>query len=264
VYDATNRPAILIDSEGYAITNLYDNLDRLVRRSFPDGTSEQTNYGNILDAVQTVDRLGRTNSLVYDGNRRLLTITNAASQVTRFGWCNCGAVGTLTDPKGNVTTWERDLQGRVTNKVYAAGAPVAYAYRTDNGLLDSILDGNGQITQYNYNLDGSLQQVVYTNAVIATPSVSFAYDPNYRRVTQMIDGTGTNTYGYYPVNGTIGAGRLATNTVTGLVSAQIVYGYDALGRATRRAISGSKSGILRHIEEAWEREGGVQSCASHP
>jgi hypothetical protein len=36
--------------------------------------------------------------------------------------------------------------------------------------------------------------LTYSNAVVATPGVSFSYDTNFSRVATMIDGIGTNTY----------------------------------------------------------------------
>src|SRR5690242_19550838 len=33
-------------------------------------------------------------------------------------WCTCGALNSITDPLGRTTSWVRDLQGRVTAKVY--------------------------------------------------------------------------------------------------------------------------------------------------
>jgi len=44
---------------------------------------------------------------------RVTDIQDALSRVTHFEWCACGSLASLTDPLGRVTTWTRDLQGRV-------------------------------------------------------------------------------------------------------------------------------------------------------
>ena len=77
----------------------------------------------------------------------------------------------------------------------------------------------------------------YSNAVVATPSVSFTYDTNYNRVLTMVDGVGTNVYSYLAMTNTVlGAGQLAS--VDGpLTNDTITYNYDALGRVTNRAIN---------------------------
>jgi len=41
--------------------------------------------------------------------------------------------------------------------------------------------------------------VTYSNAVVATPGVSFTYDTNFNRVATMVDGIGTNVYAYHPL-----------------------------------------------------------------
>jgi YD repeat-containing protein len=43
---------------------------------------------------------------------------DALGRVTHLEWCGCGSLESITDPLGRVTTWLRDLQGRVTAKAY--------------------------------------------------------------------------------------------------------------------------------------------------
>ena len=64
-----------------------------------------------------------------------------------------------------------------------------------------MTDAKNQTTLYGYFIDDNLKQVSYSNAVVATPGVSFTYDTNYDRITSMVDGTGTNIYSYYTVSG---------------------------------------------------------------
>lgn len=104
----------------------------------------------------------------------------------------------------------------------------------------------GQISTFTYNQDNSLQAVVYTNVAIATPTVSYTYDPNYARVVTMVDGAGTTTYTYRTV-GALGAIQLAS--VDGPLSNDTVtFGYDELGRVTERLINGT--GVSRTFDSA--------------
>ena len=41
-----------------------------------------------------------------------LSTTDPAGHLTRYGHYPDGKLKTLTDPNGNLTTWERDIQGR--------------------------------------------------------------------------------------------------------------------------------------------------------
>ena len=100
----------------------------------------------------------------------------------------------LIDAKGQSTTWERDVQGRVTREIRADGTTdVLYAYETSIGRLHTLTDPEDQVKTYAYALDDRLLGVAYTNENISTPDVSFTYDANYPRSSTMVDGTGTTT-----------------------------------------------------------------------
>jgi RHS repeat-associated protein len=143
----------------------------------------------------------------------------------------------LIDPLGNTTSWSRDLEGRVTRKIYEDGTAVQYAYENTTSRLKQMTDAKNQSTVYVYNQDNALQQISYSNAVVATPSVTFTYDANYNRVVTMVDTNGTTTYNYNAITGTaLGAGRLAS-VVGPLANSTITYSYDQVGRVTNRAIN---------------------------
>jgi RHS repeat-associated protein len=215
-YDAAGRVRTVTDSEGYVVTNDYDNLDRLTKQTFPDGTFRQTVYDR-LSVGSVRDRLGRTINQT---------------------WCRCGSLKTLQDGNGITTTWNYDVQGRLISKVYADGKGDTFLYETSTSRLKSKTDALGQTITYAYNRDNNLASISYTNPRNPTPNVSFIYDPVYNQRTSMTDGTGTTTYSYYPVNATVGAGRL--QSVAGpLANSTITYTYDQLGRVVGRSINGA-------------------------
>ncbi len=234
-YDSTNHVRTVTDSQGYTITNSYDNLDRLIRVEYPDGTSEVTVYDK-LDATMVKNRRNQWSRTIYDATRQPIVTADALGRLTYFDWCACGSLGSITDPMGRVTSWVRDIQGRVQSKYYPDLTHVDYAYETKSGRLKSITDAKNQTKAFTYNTDNTLRQITYSNAVVATPSVSFTYDTNYVRVLTMTDGIGTTTYSYNPINGSLGAGMLAS--IDGPLSNDtITYRYDELGRVTNQAIN---------------------------
>jgi RHS repeat-associated protein len=242
-YDGTNRVRTVTDSDGYTLTFDYDALDRLTNITFPDGTYEQFTY-NRLDRTVARDRLGRQTFYTYNSLQQLVQVQDALNRIVRFDWCRCGGLGSISDPLGRTTTWLRDVQGRVTAKQYADGSQISYSYERNSGRLKTATDEKGQVTQYQYNLDDNVAQVSYSNAVVATPSVSFSYDPIYSRVASMTDGMGVTTYSYNPLPAgpTLGAGRLAA--IDGpLPNDTITYQYDELGRITNRAINGVAAAV---------------------
>jgi len=76
-----------------------------------------TNSFDKLDLVRIVDRMGFTTSFGYDAIRRKIAETNALGTVTRYGYCDCGAVSSITNAYGvsgieAVTIFTFDLQER--------------------------------------------------------------------------------------------------------------------------------------------------------
>ncbi len=238
-YDTNGRVRTVTDPLGYTITNNYDAADRLTNISYMDGTYQQIVY-NYLDPVLQRDRDRHWIAMAYDPLRHLTDTYDNIGRHTHFDWCNCGSLTDIIDPLGNMTSWFRDLQSRVTTKVYPDMTQINYTYATNTSRLMQVEDSKNQFTLYSYFIDDNLAQITYSNAVIATPSVSFTYDTNYNRIVTMIDGTGTNTYRYYNVtNGQLGAGMISSisNSFIG-ASSVIAYNYDVLGRITNRAING--------------------------
>lgn len=246
-YDGFGRLRTTTDSQGYAVTTDYDaiggapakTMDRIAKITYPDGTYEETTYDR-LDPEWTRDRLGRWSRKFYDPLRRLIVDQDPLYRITIYDWCNCGSLEGITDPNQNRTSWVRDIQGRVTDKVYADQTSMHYTYENTTSRLRATTDAKGQSTNYLYFLDNNLQQVSYTNAPIATPTVSYTYDLVYSRAATMTDGTGLTTYGYNPVAvpPALGSARLAS--VDGpLANDTITYSYDELGRAIDRSINGA-------------------------
>jgi RHS repeat-associated protein len=254
-YDSTGRTQTLTDPEGYALTFTYDNLDRPLRTTYPDGTFEETAY-NKLDVASVRDREARVTSHIYNTIRQRIQTTDPLSRVTAFEWCKCGAMKKLTDPAGRVTLWKHDAGARLTAKVYPDGSETKYLYETaesgnfaGEGLssrLRSVVDAAGQQTRYRYFADDRVSEISYPNARITTPTVSYSYATNYPRLSGMTDGTGSTTYGYFPVNQP-GAGRLSS--VDGpLANDTQTFTYDSLSRELSRALNGTANTRTRQYD----------------
>ncbi len=237
-YDGYGRMRTVTDSENYTVTYDYDALDRRTKITYPDGTYEQTVY-NRLDAEQQRDRLGRWTHTFYDALRRPVAVRDPLGRTTTRQWCNCGSLDKVIDANNNATTWERDLQGRVTREIRPDGSAWEDTYENTTSRLKQLKDPKNQIIGYEYFLDNNLKQATYTNAVVTTPTVSFTYDAVYDRPATMADGTGTTTYTYNPITASpsLGAGELAS--LDGPLSNDTVsYTYDELARIATRGLSG--------------------------
>ena len=235
-YDSFGRIATRTDSEGYTVSFAYDALDRPTKELFPDGTTRTYAFTR-LDLTSVKDRQGRITQYSYDAVRNLTGITDPLNRRTGFAYYENGLLKSLTDPKDNVTSWDIDLENRVTAKHYADGRQIANTYETTTSRLKSVTDALGQIRQYSYAPDDQLGGITYVNAVNETPGVGFTYDPYFRRLASMTDGSGTRQYTYQAI-GSPGALQLSqedgpdNNDTFG-------YQYDALGRVTARSVDAS-------------------------
>lgn len=258
-YDGFRRVRTVTDSDNYTVTTDYDNLDRKIKVTYPDTTFEQFQYtDNVtgamkLDLTSSRDRRGLWTYRHYNPNQKMDSITDPANRTTQYGWCTCGALTSITDPKLQTTTFYRDIQSRVYQKVFQDGTTIDYLYEgqtapntaSATSRLQSSTDAKSQRTNYTYFADNNIQQISYTNTAgqplsPPTPSVSYTYDPNYNRVATMIDGIGTTTYGYNPiaVPPALGAAQLASIDAP-LANDTITFGYDQLGRVTNRSVNGT-------------------------
>ncbi len=133
-YDTFGRVRTRTDASGYSLTFDYDALNRLTKTTYPDGTYTQATYSR-LDAVESRDRAGQITTFEFDQIRQMRKRTDALNRVTLFQWCRCGESKSLTDPMGRTTSWEHDVQGRPTKKVYPDGSAVSYFYENRTGQL---------------------------------------------------------------------------------------------------------------------------------
>ncbi|GDY15023.1 hypothetical protein LBMAG53_39010 [Planctomycetota bacterium] len=240
-YDGLGRVRTVTGADGYALTMDYDNLDRVTQVTYPDGTTEQVGWTR-LDPEWARDRLGKWSRQVFNVRRQVIASQDVNGQVTAYQWCRCGGLKAIFDANGGVTEWEHDLDGRVVKKIFPDGKAVTYGFKPASGYLDTITDAKGQIAAFSYLLDGSKSSLTFSNAVVATPAVSWTYD-TFGRLKTMTDGTGITTYSYNPSPATIpttpttGAGQLAS--IDGpLGSDTITSSYDAWDRQIGTALNG--------------------------
>jgi RHS repeat-associated protein len=232
-YDTVGRIATQTDSEGYTLAYGYDNLDRLTAITYPDGTHNLYAWDK-LDVVTETDRSGRAKTYSYDSVRRLTSVTDPLQRQLNFGYFENGQLKTLTDANSHTTTWDRDIESRVTVKTDANGISTKYAYENTTSRLHSVTDGLNQAKQYGYAKGNNLVSVSYINAVNPTPNMNFAYDTAYPRITSMTDGNGVTNYQYYAA-GVLGANHLKAEAGPYLNNT-VQYVYDPLGRVVATTV----------------------------
>ncbi len=232
-YDDLGRVHTITDADGYTVTDDYDALNRLTRRTYPDGTFRSVSYDR-LDIAEARDRRGRVFKYFYDRLGRRTGTRDPLGRIERQEWCGCGSIEALIDANGNRTSWQFDARGRVISENRADSTSTTYSYDA-TGRLRTITDPKGQVATHTYLADDRLASTSYTNAVVSTPSISYTYDALYPRIVTMVDGSGTTTY-TYKSSTQLGATQIAS--IDGpLDNDTIAFTYDELGRATSRTVN---------------------------
>ena len=83
----------------------------------------------------------------------------------------------LVDPNGNATTWDYDVQGRVTQETRADASHENYIYETTSSRLKQKTDRKNVTTTFAYFLDGKLKQKTYSDT---TPARELHLQPGQR------------------------------------------------------------------------------------
>ncbi len=220
-YDLEDRPIYVTDANNVTLTNTYDDLGRLRTRTAPDGGVEAFGY-SARGLIAYTNQIGHTNFYAYDEARRKTCETNANWEVIRYTNSPAGDLLALVDGKNQVTKWNYDEYGRVTNKVDQVGAAILrYTYDADSRLVSRWSKQKGT-TYYTNDAVGNLTKVNYPTS----PDVTLAYDP-LNRVTNMVDAAGTTKY-TYTVGGQLYTedGPFASDTVTNTWNNRLRVGVD--------------------------------------
>jgi len=225
-YDAQGRLRTVTDSDSFTRTYDYDALGRQTKITYADWTYEETAYER-LDPTGRRDRLGRWTHTFYDALRRVVSTRDPAGRTVTQQWCSCGSLDKLVDAKGNATTWERDLQGRMTREVRANSSAREFTYETTTSRLERVKDPKLQeihhkqpsgatLNKFNYTYDalGNIQtwaqqtdmnpaqtytfeydrvdQLTAATLAAATPKrYRYAYDPAGNRTVEQVDDAAT-------------------------------------------------------------------------
>lgn len=226
-YDKLGRVAARTGARGGTVTYRYDAMNRPLKVTYPDGSSESYAWKR-LDLASFTNRNGAVTRFAYDDDRRLVRRTGPLGATTLYSYYPGGQLRSRTDADGHKTTWLRDIEGRVIARVDPSGATTRDVYATGTGRLESVTDALGQTRLFKYTLDDRIASRRYAHTAEPMPPVNFVYDRYFPRLLSMTDANGTTTYAY----GQAGKpGALQPVSVTGPGQHDVLrYRYDALGR----------------------------------
>jgi YD repeat-containing protein len=230
--------------DGRTTTNRVSQSGAHARTFYPDGGQSTVESGP-FGPVRLVARDGAVTLRGYDQRGRLLTETNAVSDVLTYAYNSAGDLTDLWDWKGNHTQWQYDAEGRMAHKIYADGTQHDYTYHPA-GTLESRTDALDRVTTYQYEF-GRLKHIDYPS----DPDVHYLYTPYGQPDTITRDASAsqpaaTIQYGYdlyqtrssetssfsssLPVTLQYSGSRLLGYQVDDALP--VDYGYDPLGRVS--------------------------------
>jgi len=197
-----------------AVTNYWDNLQRLTGVLYPDGSTVSNVY-TILDRTAAKDRLGNWTYSGYNAIRQKIAETNANTVITRYGYCDCGALMSVTNAFGTslqeVTSFGYDYQGNRTQTYFPDGTSVTYKldslkritnvvdalssttnWFNNQGLLVAVSSGAGQVSATSYDIEDRATNIVDSNGV----SINQTFDNLGRVLTRAYPDSGAEKFGY--------------------------------------------------------------------
>ncbi len=224
IYDAAGRIVKTVDAVGAVVDFSYDGANRLVAK---------TGYANLLttaiftalrgltreplpaDAVASTSALNdRVQRKFYDGDGRLLAELDGEGFLREYGYDGAGRL-VKTTAYANATPVAQRASGTLAQLRPATNAAdiVGYNLYNGKGQLEGIVDGEGYLTEFSYDLSGNrsavkryLTKVTYSaGATVATlrpaaqaedQATAFAYDAMNRLWRQTLPGGVLRQYTY--------------------------------------------------------------------
>jgi RHS repeat-associated protein len=228
------------NERGLTTTNYWDDLQRLLSEQYPDGSTVSNVYTK-LDLTATKDRLNRWNYAGFNEIRQKIAETNSNGVITRYGYCDCGALLFVTNAWNTgvqfITSFGYDYQGNrtytflpddtVTNwfnslrQITQSGDGQGLRYFTFNnqGLMTNRSSAYGVETATMFNSEDRPIWVADANGVTVTNT----YDDLGRLRTRTFPDSGVESFGY-SARGTIAR--------TNQINAKTFWVYDEGSRKT--------------------------------
>lgn len=196
-------------------------------------TVQYTDAAHPSRATSATDFVGKTSTYTYEAHGYLTSLTDPASNVTKYRYdANTGSLLTTVSPTGvaagtatnctppavGCTTRSFDAHGRVVSIIDAKGESASSTYDADGDHLTST-DANGHKTTFVYDND---DRVTSTTAP-GTNVQSTAHNPD-GTISSTANSAGTVGYTYFPTG--------TTATMTDADGKVTSYVYDSRNRLT--------------------------------
>jgi YD repeat-containing protein len=248
------------DALGNPSQFFFDDWGTILKSTNPLGNSVLLSLDANRNLSSVTDPAGRTSLFQYDSGDNLTRFTDAMGHATSFTYtADFNRLDKLTDANGNLTDYNYDSHGNLTNITYADGSQERWGYDS-LGQSTTWTNRRGTPVGFTYNGDGQITRKTYADGT----HVDYLYDAR-GNLTSATDATGTTTLTYdahdyltridYPGPGGRwlaytydSGGRRATSTDQ--LGHQLSYQFDAVGRLSRITDESSAQVVLYEYDAA--------------
>jgi YD repeat-containing protein len=248
------------DALGNPSQFFFDDWGTILKSTNPLGNSVLLSLDANRNLSSVTDPAGRTSLFQYDSGDNLTRFTDAMGHATSFTYtADFNRLDKLTDANGNLTDYNYDSHGNLTNITYADGSLERWAYDS-LGQSTTWTNRRGTPVGFTYNGDGQITRKTYADGT----HVDYLYDAR-GNLTSATDATGTTTLSYdahdyltridYPGPGGRwlaytyeSGGRRATSTDQ--LGHQLFYEFDTVGRLSRITDESSAQVVLYEYDAA--------------
>ena len=254
-YDLSGNQLTTKDPNGATTSYKYDDLNRLVKTTYPDSSYQTQSYNRVGDMVGEVNAGGTQLNYTYDALNRLTQVSYPGGSTLAYTYDGDGNVLTLIN-SGVSTYYKYDALDRVTNETQVVSAHrymVLYGYDkvgnvksmvypdatnvtmtydflnrvtkvgslakityTTDSMIGKITYGDGETTTYTYNsMDRPSQVDMKTSAGVKELDLNYTYD-----YVGNVKTVGTERYSYNWLNELTSSGTPWPTTT---------YAYDPAG-----------------------------------
>lgn len=246
----------VIDPVGRPLNISYDNFNRILSLTDPIGRTVQYTYNSQGTLATVTDPAGGVTTYAYDSQNRIASITDprnitylqntydangrviqqtaADGGVTTFAYTLLNPtvstspvlLTTVTDPRGNATTYHFNTQGFLVDITDALGEQTIYTRDPGTNQVLAVTDPLGRTTAFTYDSLGNQTSITRLANTPNAATTSFTYDAVSNQLTGVTDPLGHTTVSKYD-----GAGNLLS--LTDPLHAQSTFSYDTEGEMVK-------------------------------
>jgi len=169
----------------------HDANGRLIKITFPDGSTRLQTWDDQGHLSSKTDELGNTATFRYDEKGNLISIRQPDGTTVGATYNDLGLVTSYTKPDGAVTRLNYDERGLLTQATNPLGGVSSYEYDTQD-RVSTVTNPQGDITRYGRDSAGRTIQILTPDDA----EVSLEYN-SFGQVLYAVDSTGVKEYVKY-------------------------------------------------------------------